>query len=1183
MPAKKKPAKKTPPRTRKKAWPNWVPLSGAGGFTSKDWWGRKEPQVWDLLSHFDDVVFSCINLIINQMAKITPRLMVKTEQGQRAPKCRTRPLSSKSFHDLLTRKRLGRGTIVEEVLDHPAIDLMNKGSAYHNYNELVRYTQLFQEITGDSFWLLQRDYAGVNAPSSLVILLPQYMQPERDDKGMIKFWKYNVGIETKTFMPDEIIHFKTPNPLDPYGMGYSPLKAAFNRVRLGYDVMGFLGANLQNNARPDWLLSPEGDQLGDDEAERYLKDLEHRFRGQGQGGVFMPATPFKATPLSWPPKDFAELNLYTEVKTATCNVFGIPPDALNLGQANRSSADAVLYAMALHCIAPRMQIFLDKLNERLIPLYDDRLFFDVPTDEIIPEDRQFQMQRQQMLLAQGVITRDEVRLEEGYESAEWATAPVIPPGSVVQDKPEEATSGDVLEQVQEGEGAAPGAGQGGTDATDALRATVGGSQLCLQIVQMVNEGKITREQGINNLIEVLGFAPDKATRLIGEPPPKQEQPAQDPLASIGLARKKKAKRKRVIKFIAKCNGDDCEECKEGKCGGEGGEPGPCPENKPDAPSASKPAASDKPAGQQKPKQDVVGSFSENLSKIGEQIADEGESEELTAQAQQHLDSAVEAITTHVDDKMRAHDLEKFDSDFGEEVMSHPDAEKIVANYNERLDGIRDELTGSLEAVHDELSDVPDYGTEYLDSAIESAKETRAQFGQQYLEVVEEAHDELRQVEIGIYNEKADELAPTLANDPHANATAVEFNDSTKGEKVLIETTDGWESMDYDDAKSLWEDEANDIASQVNDADDAEHYNEQFAEAGNPYRIVEAEGGGYTYIDKEDMEQEPEKAKAVKAATLDVPDVQQQYPYDCGAAATMAVCQFFGVGPATEDAYIAALGTTEADGTPPENIIKYLGDVGLEVEARNDLTIPDLAQCVSEGRPVICPIQDYEEAPQEIPQEKAGHYVVVVSADDDNIGLQDPSAGRVTMPTLDFLARWEDTDEVDEYVHFGIACSQPQGKCGGEGGTPGPCAGPGHDEPSTSQGAATIHAQADKPSKSLAERARELPAKVYNKAKEKVAGHYEKLAARYGKGMAIAIVGAGIVGTAAPLPGTTIIAAAPLIALAELYRAMSGKKADEGEQELSEDELMKLGKEFVSQLLEEWGKENEVSSQDDDGK
>src|SRR6516225_7842816 len=65
----------------------------------------------------------------------------------------------------------------------------------------------------------------------------------------------------------------------------------------------------------------------------------------------------------------------------------------------------------------------------------------------------------------------------------------------------------------------------------------------------------------------------------------------------------------------------------------------------------------------------------------------------------------------------------------------------------------------------------------------------------------------------------------------------------------------------------------------------------------------------------------------------------------------------------------------------------------------------------------------------------------------------------------------------------------------------------------------------------------VPPAVWHKVSGAVATRYNSLEGRYGRPTAIAILSAGIVGTAVPLPGTTVLAMAPLIALAELHHRL----------------------------------------------
>jgi hypothetical protein len=98
----------------------------------------------------------------------------------------------------------------------------------------------------------------------------------------------------------------------------------------------------------------------------------------------------------------------------------------------------------------------------------------------------------------------------------------------------------------------------------------------------------------------------------------------------------------------------------------------------------------------------------------------------------------------------------------------------------------------------------------------------------------------------------------------------------------------------------------------------------------------------------------------------------------------------------------------------------------------------------------------------------------------------------------------------------------------------------------------------------------LPPAVWNKVSGAVATRYHHLEGRYGRHAAIAIISAGIVGTAVPLPGTTVLAMAPLIAAAELHHQLVAPPDPGGTSlgakiHLMESEVLHLGRQWMHDL------------------
>jgi hypothetical protein len=99
---------------------------------------------------------------------------------------------------------------------------------------------------------------------------------------------------------------------------------------------------------------------------------------------------------------------------------------------------------------------------------------------------------------------------------------------------------------------------------------------------------------------------------------------------------------------------------------------------------------------------------------------------------------------------------------------------------------------------------------------------------------------------------------------------------------------------------------------------------------------------------------------------------------------------------------------------------------------------------------------------------------------------------------------------------------------------------------------------------------DVPPAVWHKVSAAVATRYHALEERYGRPTAIAILSAGILGTAVPVPGTTVLATAPLIALAELHHRLAAQPDPGGaggpvKIHLAESEILRLGRQWVQDL------------------
>lgn len=152
--------------------------------------------------------------------------------------------------------------------------------------------------------------------------------------------------------------------------------------------------------------------------------------------------------------------------------------------------------------------------------------------------------------------------------------------------------------------------------------------------------------------------------------------------------------------------------------------------------------------------------------------------------------------------------------------------------------------------------------------------------------------------------------------------------------------------------------------------------------------------------------------ALPANALKIPLFRQATYYTCGVASLDAILHYWQVYDDIEASLAEECGTTEEDGTPPQNLVKVAQSYNLTAYLKENTSLKDLEKAVEEGWTVILDVQAWSE--QELPVDwkndwEDGHYVVLLALDDQYVFLMDPSTGATYayVPRLEFMDRWHD--------------------------------------------------------------------------------------------------------------------------------------------------------------------------------
>jgi len=86
-----------------------------------------------------------------------------------------------------TRKEM----IIEEVIEHPFLELIKNVNAFKNRNDLMFLSDVYQELTGNAYWYLPKDRYGL--PAEIWMPPPQNTTIVPDSKEFIKGYLYSNG------------------------------------------------------------------------------------------------------------------------------------------------------------------------------------------------------------------------------------------------------------------------------------------------------------------------------------------------------------------------------------------------------------------------------------------------------------------------------------------------------------------------------------------------------------------------------------------------------------------------------------------------------------------------------------------------------------------------------------------------------------------------------------------------------------------------------------------------------------------------------------------------------------------------------------------------------------------------------------------------------------------------------
>ncbi|MCD6379651.1 phage portal protein, partial [bacterium] len=307
----------------------------------------------------------------------------------------------------------------QEIEAHPALKLFNNPNQFMTRSELFHLTAQHLELVGESMWLLVKEKNGL-----IIGILP--VNPTRFTlklkNNIPNHWEYMTTDSTIELPLEDIVHFKYPNPINPY-RGLSPLRAVAQTVDSDYYASEWNKNFFYNAATPRLaFISPQ--PLPEKERKRLRMMIDKFYSGiKNAHKAIILTGGLEVKPIQITQKDMEFLNLKKFNREEIAMVFGVPLTKLGINEnANRAIAYIQDYTFAKDTITPKLVLLREALNKYYLSNWNEPLYFDF--DSIVPKDEEWEIKKYVMLVQNDILTINEVREELGYEPVDWGDDPL---------------------------------------------------------------------------------------------------------------------------------------------------------------------------------------------------------------------------------------------------------------------------------------------------------------------------------------------------------------------------------------------------------------------------------------------------------------------------------------------------------------------------------------------------------------------------------------------------------------------------------------------------------------------------------------------------------------------------------------------------------------------------------------
>lgn len=347
----------------------------------------------------DPWMYACTRKIADSFAAVPWRLYVARDKGKpskakakafRREYQRMMAIQISSPGEARARTRaigdLRADMDVEEVADHPFLDLLDTANPAMTGQAANQITQIYTETQGEAFWIFERNAAGMPVEIWPIPPFWVYRTPFRGQP----YYHVIFGTYQAHIPETDMVWMKILDAENPYSRGQGAGMALADEIDTEEYASKTLKAFFYNGAVPPYIVAMEG--ASRETLLQSKENFERDTRGfwNAMRAHWTSAKNLIVKEMSPKFTDMQLVELRRFLRDTKIQTYGIPPEILGIIEhSNRSTIETAMFIFAEQVLRPRLEFRRSYYQTRILPEYDESLIamYDSPT----PDDREFRM------------------------------------------------------------------------------------------------------------------------------------------------------------------------------------------------------------------------------------------------------------------------------------------------------------------------------------------------------------------------------------------------------------------------------------------------------------------------------------------------------------------------------------------------------------------------------------------------------------------------------------------------------------------------------------------------------------------------------------------------------------------------------------------------------------------------